>query len=54
MMSGHKDCHSTKCTMPGKTKEIRDAIVKEIAREAIYIEVEKHASEGKQQAASNA
>ena len=33
--------------MHGKTKDIRDAAVKEIARQAIAIEVEKIASEGK-------
>jgi len=45
--TGHKDCRSENCSMRGKTKDMRDAAVKEIAAEAIAIEVEKIASEGK-------
>ena len=44
--TGHKDCRSPKCSMRGKTKDERDAAVKEIEAQAIAIEVEKIASEG--------
>ena len=45
--TGHKDCRSPDCFMRGKTKDVRDAAVKEIETRVIAIEVEKLASEGK-------
>ena len=50
---GHKDYGSTKCMMNGKIKEVCDAIVKQIAKDTIAIEVVKHASEGKRKSTSN-
>ena len=45
--TGHRDCRTTICTIHGRRKDIRDAAMKEITRQAIAIEVEKIASEVK-------
>ena len=44
---GHKDCRSIDCCMYGKPKEERDKVSKEIEKDAIAIEMNSKAIEGK-------